>query len=119
MYEQTGLDPRGYYVYDIDAIHIDSDGYLVTDVSEISLDKTSLSLNIGQTGDLIVTVNPDDASNKNVTWTSSDESIAAVDENGKVTAKKAGNVTITAKTTDGTNLTSTCTVTVVQPSNDR
>ncbi|WP_315109796.1 Ig-like domain-containing protein [Clostridium intestinale] len=106
-----------------DAIDIDSDGYLVdasrVAVNELSLNKTSLSLNIGQTEDLIATVKPDNAENKKVTWTSSDESIATVDENGKVTAIKPGNVTITAKTTDGTNLTATCTVTVVQPSNDR
>ncbi|WP_315109797.1 Ig-like domain-containing protein [Clostridium intestinale] len=107
----------------LDAIDIDSDGYLVDSstvfASEISLNKTSLSLNVGQTEDLIETVKPDNAENKNVTWSSSDESIATVDENGKVTAIKPGNVTITVKTTDGSNLTATCDVTVVQPSNDR
>ncbi|WP_326514175.1 Ig-like domain-containing protein [Clostridium intestinale] len=106
-----------------DAIDIDENGYLIDSsavlANEISLNKTSLSLNMGQTEDLIASIKPDNVSIKNVTWTSSDESIATVDENGKVMAIKPGNITITAKTTDGTNLTATCTVTVVQPSNDR
>jgi uncharacterized protein YjdB len=106
-----------------DAIDIDSDGYLVdastVAVSEISLNKTSLSLNVDKTDDLIATVKPNNASNKNVEWSSSDSGIATVDPSGKVTAIKAGNATITAKTTDGSNLTATCAVTVVQPSNDR
>jgi len=122
IYMDTNTQPKIHdgvsYSFSVDAIDIDSSGYLITDVSEISLDKTSLSLNIDETDDLIATVKPDDASNKNVTWTSSDTSIATV-ENGKVTAKNAGNVTITATTADGTNLTATCEVTVVQPSNDR
>ncbi|QLY78054.1 Ig-like domain-containing protein [Clostridium intestinale] len=109
--------------FDFDAIDIDETGYLIDSsivpVNEISLNKTSLSLNVGQAEDLIAIVKPDNAENKKVTWTSSDESIATVDENGKVTAIKAGNTTITAKTTDGSNLTATCAVTVVQPSNDR
>jgi uncharacterized protein YjdB len=87
--------------------------------TSIELNKSTTILNVGQTEDLIATVKPDNAENKEVTWTSSDTGIATVDENGKVTAIKAGNVTITAKTTDGTNLTATCDVTVVQPSNDR
>ncbi|SHI36622.1 Ig-like domain-containing protein [Clostridium intestinale] len=110
-------------LFHIDAIDIDEIGYLIdastVAVSEISLNKTSLSLNIGENEDLIVTVKPDNAENKKVAWTSSDESIATVDENGKVTAIKPGSVTITAKTKDGTNLAATCAVTVVQPSNDR
>lgn len=130
VYEKTDLE-LGVHTIEmtatgimiLDAIDIDLDGYLVdastVAVNEISLNKTSLSLNVGQTEDLIATVKPDNAENKTVTWTSSDQSIATVDENGKVTAIKPGNATITAKTTDGSNLTATCAVTVVQPSNDR
>ncbi|ERK30185.1 Ig-like domain-containing protein [Clostridium intestinale] len=110
---------NGTHILTWDAIDIDSDGYLINSVSEILLNKTSLSLNVGETDNLVSTVKPDDASIKNIIWSSNDEGIATVDENGKVTAKKAGNVTITAKTTDGSNLTATCAVTVVQPSNDR
>ncbi|SHH49372.1 Ig-like domain-containing protein [Clostridium intestinale] len=130
VYEKNNLE-MGFHTIEmtavgvmvLDAIDIDSYGYLVdastVAVSEISLNKTSLSLNVGQTEDLIATVKPDNAENKNIEWSSSDTGIATVDSSGKVTAIKPGNVTITAKTKDGTNLTATCDVTVVQPSNDR
>ncbi len=117
---------QGYF--DFDAIDIDANGEIkpynpnpTTSilVSSITLNKNTLDLNVGDSETLTATVLPEDSTNKAITWSSSDESIAAVDENGKVTAIKAGNVTITAKTTDGSNLTATCNVTVVQPSNDR
>ena len=62
----------------------------------VTLDKTTLSLAIGESATLTATVKPDDATDKNVIWTSSDESIAKVD-NGKVTAVKSGKATITAR----------------------
>ena len=65
-------------------------------VASITLDKTSLSLIKGETVTITATVKPDDATDKTVTWSSSDESVAKVD-GGKVTAVKAGKVTITAK----------------------
>ncbi len=65
-------------------------------VSSVTLDKTTLSLAIGESAILTATVRPDDATDKTVVWSSSDESIAKV-ANGKVTAKKLGIVTITAK----------------------
>ena len=55
----------------------------------------------GTTGQLSVTVSPEDATDKSVTWVSADESIASVDENGKVTAGKPGTTTITATANDG------------------
>ena len=124
VYEITGLTDEVHKVIidanknmSWDAIDIDENGYLIDEstvnASEISLNKTSLNLNVGQTEDLIATVKPDDAENKSVTWSSSDESIATVDENGKVTAIKEGSVTVTAKTADGTNLTATCAVNVI------
>ena len=66
-------------------------------VSEITLDKTELTLNEGQSDTLTATVLPDNATNKEITWNSSDESIATVDTNGTVIAVKAGETTITAK----------------------
>lgn len=66
-------------------------------VTSVSLDKTNMELTEGETAVLTATVKPDNATNKTVTWTSSDESIARVDADGKVTAIKAGEAVITAK----------------------
>ncbi len=65
-------------------------------VTSISLDKSELSLLVGGKGTLNATVLPDNATDKTVTWTSSDEKIATV-ANGEVTAIAAGSATITAK----------------------
>lgn len=86
---------------------------VTTDVEGISISKTSTTIEAGKTETLTVTFNPATASNKGVTWTSSDESIATVDQNGVVTAKAKGTVTITAKSADG-NFEATCTVTVTK-----
>lgn len=72
----------------------------VISVKGISLDKTSTSLKVGSTIKLVATVKPKNASNKGVTWSSSDKSIATV-ENGQVKGLKAGKVEITATTKDG------------------
>ncbi|MDO5783828.1 MAG: leucine-rich repeat protein [Eubacteriales bacterium] len=82
-------------------------------VTSISLNKSTLSLNEGDTADLTVTIAPQDATNKTVTWTSSDNSVATVSD-GKVTAVAAGTATITATTSNG--LTATCNVTVKKKS---
>ncbi|MBP5539782.1 MAG: Ig-like domain-containing protein [Bacteroidales bacterium] len=79
-------------------------------VTGISLDKTTLELKVGDSETLTATVTPPDATNKNVSWTSSDPTIATV-ENGRVTGVKPGSVTITAKTEDG-GMTAECAVTV-------
>lgn len=79
-------------------------------VTSVSLDKTSLELTEGGTGTLIATVEPNNATNKNVTWESSNTSVATVN-NGEVTAVSAGTATITATTEDG-GFTADCTVTV-------
>ena len=80
-------------------------------VQSVSLDKTSLELTEGGTGTLIATVEPNNATNKNVTWSTSNASIATVDANGLVTAVSAGTATITVTTEDG-SFTANCTVTV-------
>ena len=66
-------------------------------VTSASLNKTKLLLEEGDIETLSAVVKPDNATDKTVIWTSSDNSIATVDENGKVTAIKEGSVTITAK----------------------
>ena len=80
-------------------------------VTSLTLDRTTLSLAVGETAQLTATVKPDDATDKNVSWTSSDEFVAKVD-NGKVTAVKSGKATITAKCCDKT---AGCAVTVTVP----
>lgn len=79
-------------------------------VTGVSLNKNSTSLTVGSTETLTATIAPSNATNKNVTWTSSLTSIATVD-NGTVTAVAVGTATITVTTVDG-NRTATCTVTV-------
>ncbi len=85
----------------------------VIPVTGVSLDKTEATLTEGDTLALAATVTPEDATNKNVTWKSSDEEVAVV-ENGVVTAKKAGTATITVTTVDG-NKTASCSVAVKAP----
>ena len=80
-------------------------------VTGISLNNSNLSLYTGKTATLTATVTPENATNKAVTWKSSDDTIATVDNNGKVTAVKEGTATITVTTEDG-NKTATCAVTV-------
>ena len=83
-------------------------------VAQVSLDKTRLVLYVGETGALTPTLMPGDATNKNVTWKSSDESVAKVSASGVVTAISAGRVTVSAITESG-GLTVSCTVTVKTP----
>ena len=80
------------------------------DVTGISLNKPSTSIEEGKTETLTATISPAEATDKSVTWTSSDPSVATVDESGVVTAVAVGNATITAEASNG--LTATCTVTV-------
>lgn len=70
-------------------------------VTGIELSKSELSLKEGKSETLIAVVSPDNAANKKVVWKSSNESVATVDTNGKVTALKAGRTTITVITDDG------------------
>jgi uncharacterized protein YjdB len=81
----------------------------VVAVESVTLDKSSLELTEGETATLTASVKPDNATNKTVTWSSSNQSVATVDQNGTVTAVAEGNTTITAKAGDKT---ATCTVTV-------
>ncbi len=80
-------------------------------VTGVSLDKANLEKKVGETFMLKATVQPEDATNKEVMWKSSDETVAKVDANGEVTALKQGKATITVTTKDG-NKTAVCTVKV-------
>ena len=70
------------------------------------------TVSVGKTLQATATVKPGNATNKKVTWKSSDESIATVDANGVITAKKAGKVVITATSTDGTDKSGSVEITV-------
>ena len=87
---------------------------VATEVSSITLDKSSASLKVGETVTLSATVGPDDATDKTVTWTTSDAAVATV-SNGVVTAKKMGTVTITAQAGDKK---ASCTVKVLSDALD-
>ncbi len=80
-------------------------------VTGVSLDQTTLSLKEGETAVLTATVTPTNATDKTVTFSSSDETIAAVSSTGTVIAMKEGSATITVTTKDG-GKTATCAVTV-------
>lgn len=82
-------------------------------VTGVSLNKNSTSIQVGSSETLTATVAPSNATNKNVTWTSSDSSVATVNTSGKVTAVKEGTAIITVTTQDS-NKTATCTVTVTK-----
>lgn len=81
-------------------------------VTGITLDKETVQLKVGKTTKLTATVEPDNATDKTVVWSSGDETVATVSEDGTVTAVAEGTATITAGTPDGAQ-TATCTVTVV------
>lgn len=83
-------------------------------VSGVALNKKVATVNVGKKVTVKATVTPANADNKTLAWTSSNTKIATV-SNGVVKGVKAGRVIITAKTTDGSNISATCTVTVKQP----
>ena len=85
----------------------------VTYVTGITLNQSSLSLKVGQTATLTASVQPGNATNKNVTWTSSDSGVVSV-SNGTVKAVSAGSATVTAKAADGSGKTASCRVTVTK-----
>ena len=80
-------------------------------VTSVTLSQKTLSLTAGEDATLTATVSPDNSTDKTVTWTSSNTGVATVDNNGKVTAIKAGTATITASCGGKSD---TCTVTVVE-----
>lgn len=82
-------------------------------VTRIAVKPVTLKLAVGETGSLQVTITPEDATDKTVTWSSSNEQVATVDANGTVTAMLPGTAKVTALTNDGTNRKATCSVTVV------
>ncbi len=89
---------------------------VVVPVESVALNKTELTIEKGKNATLTATVNPSNATDKTVTWKSSNTAIATVDQNGKVTAVNAGSAVITVTTKDGSK-TATCSITVKRPAN--
>lgn len=81
-------------------------------VNDVTLDKTTMDLFVDNGGTLTAKIQPDNASNKTVDWTTSNAGVATVDANGKVTAVGAGKATITATAADGSEKKAACEVTV-------
>lgn len=83
-------------------------------VTGVALNKETTTIEAGQTETLVAIVAPDNAENKNISWSSSNSSVATVDQNGVVSALSAGTANITVTTEDG-EFTATCVVTVTAP----
>ena len=94
------------------AYGVDPDGNVP--ITSISLNETNISLNVNQTYRLIAAVEPDYATNKVITWSTNNSAVAIVSNDGLVTALAAGTAKILATTTDGSNLSASCDVTVNQ-----
>ena len=84
-------------------------------VTGVTLDKSTLSLEEGATGNLVATISPENASYKAVRFTSSDEAIATVDDKGLVTAVAPGSADITVESIENGSKTAKCAVTVTEP----
>ena len=89
-----GFSQPAYFAYDDVAVRFEKAGADVP-ATGVTLDKTELSLTEGESATLTATVEPENATDKTIVWTSSDNAVATV-ENGVVTAVKAGTATITA-----------------------
>ena len=91
-----------------------SDGFPLPklSVAAVILNETELTLIAGESETLEAVVIPEVAYDKNLEWESSDENVATVDENGKITALNAGMATITVKSKDGSDVSAACEVTV-------
>lgn len=79
-------------------------------VTKVTLSETTATMTIGGELELTATIEPKNATNQRLTWSSSDTGVATVDSNGKVTAKAAGTATITATAASG--ITAACEITV-------
>ena len=113
----TAVGSSTFTVTATNASGSDSKQYTLTikavSVTDVTLDQTELDLFTGASATLTATVKPSDATDKTVTWSSDNEAVATVDENGKVTAVGEGEATITVTTEDGGKQ-ATCTVAVTQ-----
>lgn len=87
-------------------------------VEKIVLDNTNINLIIGSKMTINPTVLPEDASNKNIVWSSDDETIATVNTNGEITAVSVGDTVITVKSGENANIIEKCNVRVIDVGDD-
>ena len=85
---------------------------VATPAESITISQETATLKVGETVELTATVMPEDATDKTITWASSDEAVATVDAEGKVTAVALGEAEITATAADGSGVSANCLVTV-------
>lgn len=107
----ASLNTNGKLTVDGGTLTDDVTGDVIYKVTGVSLNKNTTTIKVGGTETLTATVEPANATNKAVTWSSDNISVATVDANGLVTAVAEGSATITVTTEDG-NKTATCTVIV-------
>jgi len=118
-YSDINLTASTTYYYKVSAVNGNGEGsqssavygITATKVSGVTINKISTVIDIGASEVLTATISPTNATNKEVTWDSSDPTIATVDSTGKVVGIKAGTAVITLTTVDG-SITATCTVEV-------
>lgn len=91
-------------------LSVDSTASYTTLASKVTLNKKSATLGVGKTLTVKATVSPSNTNNKSITWSTSNNKVATVNKNGKITAKKKGTATITATTKNGKK--ATCKITV-------
>ncbi len=115
----SASNPETYYLHVLtqdvagNKIETISQGVTVIQlVTRITLDQTNITLEEGETLQLTATIEPSNASNQSVTWSSNSNTIASVSSAGLVTANSVGTATITIKANDGSNVQATCNVTV-------
>ena len=87
-------------------------------VTGVSLNKTNTTINLNQTETLIATVSPANATNKTITWSTSNPNVAEIDTTGTVRPKSAGTTVITVKSADG-GFVANCTVTIKNPTTEK
>ena len=107
----ASLNTDGMLTVDGGTLTGDVTGTVNYKVTGVSLNTDSLTLEEGGTATLTATITPSNATDQNVTWSSDNQNVATVDQNGEVTAVSAGTATITVTTEDGSK-TATCVVTV-------
>lgn len=91
---------------------------VIVHASKIFLDKNSLTMNVGDKDGLNVGFEPEETTNRDISWTSSDSDVVSVDSLGNITAKSAGKAVVTATLVENNEIKSECVVTVKQAEPD-